>query len=384
MSENKGKNILVLAGIFDGHIPGIFEIIKDLKSLGHNITCYVLDKYEERLKMTNVKLIPYSTGKIEIPPGLPKVALLNFHFTKCIEEILSLAVKSEQKYDYLLYDSLFDGNEINKIFKIPKIVAIYVFPVGEMSPFMKNTVDKRMLALIPINKKYNLNLRDFITIHHRGEAKYKLILTSRLFHIETKIVDNTFYFIGPSIDKRPIDNSFNFKKDENKKLIYISLGTVFNENFNFYQICIETFGNLKEFQIIISIGNNIKVNDLGQLPDNIYAFNYVPQLQVLKMTDIFITHGGINSINEGIFMNNNLSFIVIPQEMDQFDNAKQIEKLGAGIALDIKNINQEILKNAVFEILENPDKYRKGIEMIMKSFKEAREERKAIYEKIFV
>ena len=283
--------------------------------------------------MTKVKLIPYSTGKIEIPPEVPKVAFLSFYFSKCYEGILSLAVKSEQKYDYLLYDSFFDGNEINKILKIPKIVAVYVLPVGEMSPFIKATIDKRMLALIPINKKYNLNLRELSTMHHMGDAKYKLMLTSRLFHIETKKVDNTFYFIGPSIDERPIDNSFNFKKDENKKLIYISLGTVFNENSNFYQICIETFGNLKEFQIIISIGNDIKVNDLRQLPDNIYAFNYVPQLEVLKMTDIFITHGGINSINEGILLNNNLSFIVIPQEMDQFDNAKQIEKLGAGIAV---------------------------------------------------
>ena len=383
MSEKKGKNILVLVGVFDGHIPGIFEIIKDLKSLGHNITCYVLDKYEERLKMTKVKLIPYSTGKIEMPPGVPKFAFLSFYFSKCYEGILSLAVKSEQKYDYLLYDSFFDGNEINKILKIPKIVAVYVLPVGEMSPFIKATIDKRMLALIPINKKYNLNLRELSTMHHMGDAKYKLMLTSRLFHIETKKVDNSFYFIGPSIDERPIDNSFNFKKDENKKLIYISLGTVFNDNFNFYQKCIETFGNLKEFQIIISIGNDIKVNDIGKLPDNIYAFNYVPQLEVLKMTDIFITHGGINSINEGILLNNNLSFIVIPQEMDQFDNAKQIEKLGAGIALESKNINQEILKNAVFEILENQDKYRKGIETIMKSFKEAREERKSIYDKIF-
>ena len=33
MSDKKIKNILVLAGVFDGHIPGIFEIVKDLKNL---------------------------------------------------------------------------------------------------------------------------------------------------------------------------------------------------------------------------------------------------------------------------------------------------------------------------------------------------------------
>ena len=45
------KNILALMGIFDGHIPGMIEIVKDWVSLGHNVTCYVLDKFENRLKI---------------------------------------------------------------------------------------------------------------------------------------------------------------------------------------------------------------------------------------------------------------------------------------------------------------------------------------------
>ena len=382
MSDKKIKNILVLAGVFDGHIPGIFEIVKDLKNLGHNVTCYVLDSFENRLKPTGAKLIPIYVGKIELPPEAPEIAKNSIIVSKFYDGVISKAINSEEKFDYLLYDSFFDGNEINKIFKIPNIVAVYVFPVGEMSPLVKNTLAFRMLSINPINKKYNLNLRDFIIIHYKGEAKYKLMLTSKLFHVESKIIDDSFYFIGPSIEERPIDKSFNFKKDENKKLIYISLGTIFNNCTEFYKKCIEAFGNLKEFQIIISIGKSLNIKDLGELPKNIYFYNYVPQLQVLKIADIFITHGGINSINEGILLNK-LPLIVVPQELDQFDNAKQIEKFGAGIALDGKNINQEILKNSVFEILKNENKYKIGIETIAKSFKEAREERRKIYEKIF-
>ena len=302
--------------------------------------------------------------------------------SKFYDGVISKAINSEEKFDYLLYDSFFDGNEINKIFKIPNIVAVYVFPVGEMTPLVKNKLSFRMLSINPINKKYNLNLRDFIIIHYKGEAKYKLMLTSKLFHVESKIIDDSFYFIGPSIEERPTDKSFIFQKDENKKLIYIYLGTIFNKCTEFYKKCIEAFGNLKEFQIIISIGKSLNIKDLGELPKNIYFYNYVPQLQVLKIADIFITHGGINSINEGILLNK-LPLIVVPQELDQFDNAKQIEKFGAGIALDGKNINQEILKNSVFEILKNENKYKIGIETIAKSFKEAREERRKIYEKIF-
>jgi len=208
------------------------------------------------------------------------------------------------------------------------------------------------------------------------------MLTSKLFHIQSNRIDDSFFFICPSIEERPIDNSFTFKKDENKKLIYICLGTVFNNNLEFFKNCIEAFRNSKEFQIILSIGKNLNVKDLGDLPENIFALNYVPQLQVLKQTDIFITHGGINSINEAILLKN-LPLIVIPQEADQFDNAKQIEKYGAGIALDNKTINQEILKESVLKILKDIDKYKNGVETISKSFKEAREERKKVFEKLF-
>ena len=38
-------------GVFDGHISGMIEIVKDLVSLGYNTTCYVLAKFENRLKI---------------------------------------------------------------------------------------------------------------------------------------------------------------------------------------------------------------------------------------------------------------------------------------------------------------------------------------------
>ena len=85
-----------------------------------------------------------------------------------------------------------------------------------------------------MNKKFNLNIRDFLRVHYIADAKYKLMLTSKLFHPQSEVIDDSFYFIGPSIEERPIDNNFNFKKDENKKLIYISLGTIFNDNFKIF------------------------------------------------------------------------------------------------------------------------------------------------------
>ena len=101
----------------------------------------------------------------------------------------------------------------------------------------------------------------------------------------------------------------------------------------------------------------------------------------MEQADVFITHGGINSINESHFLKQ-VPLIVIPQHSDQFGNAKQIEKFGAGIALDNNNTKPEILRNSVKEILENIEKYKKGIEIIYQSFIDARNKRKEIYQNI--
>ena len=101
------------------------------------------------------------------------------------------------------------------------------------------------------------------------------------------------------------------------------------------------------------------------------------------MTDVFITHGGINSINEALFINS-VPMIVIPQFADQFMNARLVETNETGIALDNNNITTEILLNSVNNILNNEKKYKAGIAKVLKSFEEARSERKKVYEKILV
>ena len=119
------------------------------------------------------------------------------------------------------------------------------------------------------------------------------------------------------------------------------------------------------------------------MPKNIFAFNFVPQIKILKETDIFITHGGINSINEALF-ENKLPLIIIPQNMDQFSNANQIEKIKAGIYLDKNNITPEILLKTVNDFIKKEENLKIGVEKICRSFKEAREGRKKVYKEIFL
>ena len=289
MSVSKGKNILFINGIFEGHVSGVVEIIKDLVSLGHNVTCYVIDNFEEKLKKTGAKLKKYSIdiSDIKLPPQAPKMAINVFKMIKAYDAILSDALKLKEQYDYLIVDRFFDGVEINKIFKAKTVITTFtcVFDTNKF-PNVDLFIKQRIAFFEPINKKYNLKIRDFLDLAYIADAPYKLVLTSKLFNPDNySLTDNSFIFIGPSIEKRAIDDSFKFKKDENKKLIYISLGTVFNKNIEFYQKCIKAFENEKDFQIMMSIGKSLDAKVLGVLPDNFFVYNNVPQIQVFGYTE---------------------------------------------------------------------------------------------------
>ena len=390
MEKNKTKNILLVSGIQPGHFTGSVEIVRELLSLGHNVTCYVLDEYEERMKDTGAKVIAYKVDRNEIkklrPPNTLPIIDNVFLFGRSLENIISLLSKDETKYDYYIFDSFFEINEMNKILKLPldKFVLIYVSNIFTDED-MLDVTEFRKMGFKRLNEKYNLNFHDFVEVYYTPNKFKKLILTSKLFLYKSENCDNTCYFLGPNIEKRKFDKNFKYQKDKNKKLIYVSCGTIFNTDINLYKTCIETFKDSDEYQLIITVGQYIDINkEFKDIPKNISIFNYVPQSQIFSDIDIFISHGGFNSIHETLLCG--IPPIIIPQKYDQFDTARKIEQLEAGIFIDKKKteINPNVLKDAVNNIVANREKYKKGVDLIKKSLIEARNNRKNIYEKIFV
>ena len=101
----------------------------------------------------------------------------------------------------------------------------------------------------------------------------------------------------------------------------------------------------------MSVGRSLDIAKLGKLPENFIVKNRIPQVAVLKQANLFITHGGMNSVSEA--MVSGVPMLVIPFVSDQPVNARQVEKLGLGKVLDYKSITADALRDAAFAIMEN-------------------------------
>jgi len=108
-------------------------------------------------------------------------------------------------------------------------------------------------------------------------------------------------------------------------IVYISLGNIIS-NKGFCKECIRAFGG-KEMSLILNTGR-VRPETLGKIPDNIYAYSFVPQIEVLQHADVFLTHCGMNSVNES--MSFGVPMVAMPFINDQISNAKRIVELEIG------------------------------------------------------
>jgi MGT family glycosyltransferase len=211
-------------------------------------------------------------------------------------------------------------------------------------------------------------------------ADLNIVFTSKEFHPKNSFVDGRFRFVGPSINADTRDGEFPFERLTDGTKVYISLGTVNNLDLDFYRAVFKAFGDYPA-QFILSAGKNTDIAALGNIPENFIVHNYVPQLEVLQHVDAFITHGGMNSVHEGLYYG--VPEITVPHHFEQLLNSKRVADTDSGILLGDKRpygqVTAEELRQALDELLNNPQ-YKVNAEKYGKTLRDAGGYQRAVEE----
>jgi MGT family glycosyltransferase len=157
---------------------------------------------------------------------------------------------------------------------------------------------------------------------------FTLVHTTSTLQPAAHLLDQTIHFVGPSFDGRAHDMTFPFERLLGRRTILVSLGTLFNARIEFFEQCVKAFAD-SEYVLVLVVGHNVDPRALGDLPDNVILRRFVPQLEVLRHTDVFITHAGMGGVHEALSLG--VPMVLYPQMMEQAFVAGQVERLGAGL-----------------------------------------------------
>ena len=357
------KKIAIFCIPAHGHTNPMIGVARELVSRGNTVRFYSFDEFKKKIDSTGAQFVSCSSFLPEITERERKKLKKSSTTEMSIQDIkITLAMNDflEKEFntfkpDVVFSDSVCFWGKLNAWkFDVPMVVSTSTFAFNQLSTsYMKNSpaeladmifglprVSKELNTLKPYGYKY----KSVLSLISSDNDTDSVVYASRLFQPYADSYSDHYLFVGPSVSTDIVPN-----KKKERPLVYISLGTVVNDKPEFYKNCIKALSDI-DADVIISCGKDTEVSSLGKLSDNIKAYQYVDQLDVLSRADAFISHCGMNSASESLFMS--VPLVLFPQTGEQHAVARRVNELGAGLYL--KNDTPDAIRKAVDEVLSTP------------------------------
>jgi MGT family glycosyltransferase len=350
-----------------GHITPSLAVVRELVRRGEEVVFYATPRARAQVEQTGASFREYEASDADFNPDPPTEGLLAdmarlLGLTERTLPRLLDEIRSEAP-DYILIDTKSVwGRLAAEALELPAITMSVVFALTRdhiavpdllrmlyggasretlldgLQEFERYAATARRLAV-----RYSVSAPDLIDFLSNPQP-LTIVFTSREFQINGDTFGPSHRFIGASLSNGSSSSEQPAAGDA--PLVYVSLGTTFNDAPAFYQACFEAFAD-QPYQVLLSTGG--RAMDLPEPPANVRVMPFVPQMDVLQRASVFVTHGGMNSANEGLWCG--VPMVVVPQRGDQFLVARRMAELGAGIAVMPAEATPARLRDAVGRLI---------------------------------
>ncbi|NXY96014.1 macrolide-inactivating glycosyltransferase [Streptomyces sp. BR123] len=194
-----------------------------------------------------------------------------------------------------------------------------------------------------------------------GRPRRSIVLIPRALQPHADRVDPAVHtFVGACQGDRSAQGVWE-RPAGDAKVLLVSLGSTFTRQPAFYRACIEAFGGVPGWHVVLQIGRFTDVAELGEVPENVEVHRWVPQLDVLRKADAFITHAGAGGSQEGLATATPM--VAVPQAADQFGNADMLQALGVARHVPMEEADARTLREAVETLVADPEVARRAAEI---------------------
>lgn len=317
-------NILMVNLPFAGHTNPTLPLAAALVERGHGVTYVNAEPFRIKIEATGATFVPYQ----DFPAQPTEQEKKTGSFLAAYRTAIALT----ESFDLLIYEMFFyPGIDIARRKGIP-CVRQFSQPAWSKETWQDTPwvfrLSARLIDVQVLPKRLALqeglsftNLRDGIV---ESQPELNLVYVPEAFQHKRDSFDDSWLFFAPVQKAELTGMDLKIPYDHMKKpIVYISLGSIIS-NRGFCKECIRAFGG-QDMTVVLNTGR-IAPESLGKIPENIHAYSFVPQMEVLSHCDVFLTHCGMNSVNEALSLG--VPMVAMPFVNDQLSNARQLVRLG--------------------------------------------------------
>lgn len=323
-----------------GHINPVLPVISRLIKEDYEVVAYSTEEFRSLIENSGAVFRCYDTGNMSFDTSVgSELLIMTGLILKFTVYSLNELVKSAGRPVLIMHDTLALWGKITAdILDIPAVsVNTFITSYGIKSRafrmYSKNfamSTAFQIYALPDIKKEirvlkknYGLEKTDMMNLLMNRE-KLNIFTYPRCMHPDGDNLGRDCFFLGNTSRMRPLRKGDTLDSD---KLIYVSLGTIFNKSLSFYRELFRDFGG-KEYDLLVSCGKNTKRISLLPRAENIILTSFANQNEVLKKAKLFITAGGMNSLCESASAG--VPCLIVPQQGEQKISGVMAEKCGIG------------------------------------------------------
>ncbi len=348
-----------------GHINPSLEIVRELVARGHRVTYTTTEEFAETVRSVGAEPVLHTTTFPTASNGgqFPEeeIAAVTLFFEEAVHVLPQVSAWYDRdRPDLVLYDiGGYPGLRLAHRWGLPaiQISPTYVAWRGavEWLASLEENRRKDPRGVAYYDRFTAWLAEDGIDTHPDrwvGLPKRSIATIAKALQPHADDVDEEIYtFVGPCLGDRAHQGEWRRPADADKVLL-ISLGSAYNNEPEFYRACFAAFGELDGWHVVLNTGRRVDRGQLGPAPGNFELHDWLPQLAVLRQSDVFITHAGMGGTVEGLA--HGVPMLAIPQAVDQFANAEAIVRLGVGRRLSKQEATAQALRETVLDLLRDP------------------------------
>lgn len=216
-------------------------------------------------------------------------------------------------------------------------------------------------------------------IHFRN--KPEILLAPLELEFSKAIKGKHQHYLGLVVDESRVDTGVDplfevqyaelCNRKKTTKLIYCSFGTygisheIVELLCKFINQLLKALTSISGVTVVLAVIPPVKafLSNIEPWPENVFVYAKVPQLQMLALADLFITHAGLGSIKEAIHFGVPLLAFPLDPDWDQDGNALKIEYHKLGMRGSMHDATAQTLATQI-NVLLTKDFYRNNIKKL--------------------